>query len=63
MRAGNRINYEDDLVIVLHGSRVIYKGIEDYEPMKHGPWEFVQTTKDGKGHYELGKLKKYCISL
>ena len=26
-----RINYDDDLVIVKKGSKVIYKGLEDYD--------------------------------
>lgn len=62
MRANKRIIYEDDLVVVMDGKRVVYKGMEDYEPMKYEPWEFKVTTKDGKGHYELGKFKKYLIS-
>ncbi len=62
MVAGKRIHYEDDLVVVLEGTKLIYKGLEDYEPMKYEPWIFVPTTKDGKGHYELGKFKKYCVS-
>ena len=62
MKAGKRINYEDDLVVVLEGNRTIYTGLEDYDPMKYEPWVFVPTTKDDKGHYELGKLKKYCVS-
>ena len=61
MRAGKRINYEDDLIVILDGKKVLYQGLEDYDPMKCEPWKFVQTTKDGRGHYELGKFKKYCL--
>lgn len=47
MRKGKgRIDYEDDLVIVYdERGKVIYKGIEDYEPMKDEPWRWDETIK------------------
>lgn len=45
-----RINYEDDLVVVKNSKgETIYKGIEDYEPMKRGNW----VWNDSKRLYEL----------
>lgn len=61
MKAGKRIEYEDDVVIVTNKNKVMYKGIEDYEPMKDANWKFVVTTKSGKGHYECGQYRKYCV--
>lgn len=61
MRAGNRINYDDDLVVVVSKGKVIYSGLEDYEPDKDAPWKFVKTTKSGKGHYEYAGMKKYKV--
>lgn len=63
MKAGRRIEYEDDLVVVTSGKTVIYSGLEDYEPMRNANWKFVKTTKDGKGHYEFDKYKKYCLDV
>lgn len=66
MRAGTRIDAEDDLVVVILGKNEIYKGLEDYDPFKNENWKWVTTTKDGRGHYELynsyyGTYKKYKI--
>ena len=61
MKASGQIEYEDDLVVVTEGKEIIYKGMEDYEPMKDAPWRFIATTKSGKGHYEYGKYKKYKV--
>lgn len=61
MKAGRRIYYEDDMVIVMKGRKEVYRGLEDYEPMKREMWIFVETTKSGKGHYEFGDYKKYRI--
>ncbi len=61
MKAGKRIQYEDDLVVVTKKGKEIYKGMEDYEPMKYADWVFKETTKDGKGHYEYGEYKKYRV--
>lgn len=61
MKAGRRIEYEDDLVVVMSGNKEVYRGLEDYEPMKDEPWRFIETTKAGKGHYEFDGFRKYCI--
>ena len=34
-----RIDFEDDIVIVFEDGNQIYKGIEDYEPMKDADWK------------------------
>ena len=61
MRAGKQVRFEDDIVVVLKGKEVVYRGMEDYEPMRREMWEFIETTKDGKGYYKFGKYKKYFI--
>ena len=58
---GKRINYDDNIVIVYNGKEEIYRGLEDYEPLKYEPWRW-----DDKGkHYKLtingSKLIKVCI--
>lgn len=47
MRKGKgRIDYDDDLVIVYdRKGKVIYKGLEDYEPMKDEPWNWDGTIQ------------------
>ena len=62
MKAGNRINYDDDLVVVIDNkNNVVYRGLEDYEPFKREYWRFVETTKSGKGHYEWNGLRKFNV--
>lgn len=62
MKAGKRIQYEDELVVVVDKDGThIYRGMEDYEPHKRELWRFVVTTKSGKGHYEWNGLKKYRV--
>lgn len=62
MKAGDRIEFEDDLVVVVDKDGAhIYRGMEDDEPYKREPWRFVVTTKSGKGHYEWNGLKKYRV--
>lgn len=53
MKAGGRVVYGDDLVIVKDGKNILYQGIDDYNPYNQAPWKFVVTTKDGRGHYEF----------
>ena len=53
-----RINYDDDLVIVKKGKEVIYRGLEDYEPLKDEPWRWDEKAKC----YKLNGLKKYCLN-
>jgi hypothetical protein len=45
-----RIEFEDDLVVVRDvNGKVIYKGEEDYEPMRDEDWKFNKS----KNLYEL----------
>lgn len=40
------IEYEDDLVIVYdERGKVIYKGIDDYDPMKYENWKYDRSLK------------------
>ena len=58
---GKRIRYDDDFVVVTTNGREIYKGIEDYEPMKYELWKWNEAEQayflkvDGKTY------KKECI--
>lgn len=61
VNAGHKINFDDDLVVVMKDNQVVYKGIEDNEPMKDDPWVFVPTTKTGKGHYKYKEYIKYKV--
>lgn len=55
---GKRIQYEDDLVIVRDkNGKVIYKGLEDYEPYKYELWVWDDT----KGLYTLDGMTKECV--
>lgn len=55
-----RIDYEDDLVIVYDESgKQIYKGIEDYEPMKDEPWKWDNSEQV----YKFKKYIKVCLDL
>lgn len=42
---GKRIKYDDDLVVVTKGGEVIYKGIEDFEPMKEELWKWDEKEQ------------------
>lgn len=53
MKAGKPITAEDNIVVIYKGKEEIYSGLEDYSAYKLEPWKWVQTTKDGRGHYEL----------
>ena len=59
MRKGkHRIDYDDDLVIVYDAKgKIIYKGLEDYEPMKDEPWRWDESIKG----YRLDGMTKVCI--
>lgn len=55
-----RIDYEDDLVIVYDESgKQIYKGIEDYEPMKDEPWKWDNSEQV----YKFKKYIKVCLDI
>lgn len=62
MKAGKRVHYEDELVVVLDGKTEVYRGMEDYNPYKREYWKWVETTKDGRGHYEWNGLKKFRVA-
>lgn len=53
-----RISFDDDIVEVRKGSKVIYRGMEDYEPMKYESWEYDERRK----LYRLGKYTKRKVS-
>lgn len=55
-----RIDYEDDVVIVYDpDGKEIYKGIEDYEPMKDEYWKWDSS----ENCYKLDGYKKYCLDV
>lgn len=56
MRKGKgRIDYDDDSVIVYDAKgKIIYKGLEDYEPMRDEPWCWDEIIKG----YRLEKYVK-----
>lgn len=55
-----RIQYEDDIVLVLdREGRVIYKGLEDYEPNKREQWRW----DDKLGGYRYLGMTKYCLDI
>lgn len=52
------ISFDDDIVIVFdENGEVIYKGMEDYEPMKNEDWIWDRKSKS----YKLDKYTKICI--
>ena len=55
-----RIDYEDDIVIVYdNAENQIYKGIEDYEPMKDEDWRW----KDDIKAYVYKDYIKICLDV
>jgi hypothetical protein len=52
-----RIDFEDDIVIVFEDGNQIYKGIEDYEPMKDADWKWDNNIKA----YVLDNYIKICL--
>lgn len=55
-----RIDFDDDLVIVFDGNKSqIYKGIEDYEPMKDENWQWDNSEKV----YKYGDYTKICLEV
>jgi hypothetical protein len=55
-----RIDFEDDLVIVFDNSEnQIYKGIEDYEPMKDCDWKWDDSIKA----YKYNDYIKICLDV
>ena len=56
---GRRINYDDDLVVVYEDDKVIYKGLEDYEPMKDELWKW--DDKEQVYFLDDRRYKKVCL--
>ena len=53
-----KIQFDDDMVIVVdNNGKELYRGIEDYEPMKNEPWKW--SCKECC--YVLDNYKKYCL--
>ena len=56
-----RIEFEDDVVKVFKNGKLIYKGIEDYEPMKDEPWRWNESTKSYILNNNGVKYEKICL--
>jgi len=54
-----RIDFEDDIVIVFEDGNQIYKGIEDYEPMKDADWKWDNNIRA----YVLDNYIKICLEV
>ena len=55
-----QIDFEDDLVIVYDENETqIYKGIEDYEPMKDENWQWDPS----ENVYRFDKYIKICLEV
>lgn len=55
-----RINFDDDLVIVYdEEDNEIYRGLEDYEPMKDENWKWDNSSNS----YLLDKYRKICLDI
>lgn len=58
--ARKQIEFEDDLVIVFdENESQIYKGIEDYEPMKDCDWKWDSSTQT----YNYNGYVKICLNV
>ena len=59
-QSGKRIEFEDDMVIVYDpAGNIIYKGIEDYEPMKDENWRWNNIHN----YYVLDGYVKVCLEV
>lgn len=56
-----RIEYDDDFVVVMLGSREIYKGIEDYEPMRDEFWKWDEKEEAYFLKLNGKTYKKMCV--
>ena len=58
--AYKRIDFDDDLVVVIDitNNNEVYRGIEDYEPMKNENWKWNEKEQC----YTFDKYKKYCLN-
>ena len=54
------INFDDDLVIVYdENGLVMYKGIQDFEPMKDDDWKWDNSIRA----YRLDSYIKICLDV
>lgn len=55
-----RIEFEDDIVVVYDKKKQeIYRGMEDYDPMKYENWLWDEKTRS----YYSGNFKKICLDI
>lgn len=55
-----QINFDDDLVIVYdENGLVMYKGIQDFEPMKDDDWKWDNSIRA----YRLDSYIKICLDI
>ncbi len=58
--AKKQIDYEDDIVVVYDASgKCVYKGSEDFEPMKDCDWKW----NNKKEQYEYDEYIKICLDI
>lgn len=56
-----RIEYDDDFVVVMLGAREIYKGIEDYDPMRDESWKWDEKERAYFLKLNGKTYKKMCV--
>ena len=55
-----RIEFEDDVVVVYDDDEdEVYKGLEDYEPMRDESWKWDNSSQT----YRLGNYRKVCLDI
>lgn len=55
-----QIEFEDDIVVVCDANgKIIYKGIEDYEPLKDADWKYDSLNNV----YTYNGMTKKCLNL
>ncbi len=59
-----RADFEDDLVIVFdENDKIVYKGIEDFEPMKDEDWKYDYKEMYYSLIYEGITYIKICLDI
>lgn len=56
-----QIEYENDIVVVYEDGEEIYRGMEDYEPMKDEPWKWDDEQQCYTLQGECFNYRKVCI--
>lgn len=46
---GKRVNFDDDVVIVYENGKMVYKGLQDYNPFRDDNWKWNEKEK----HYTM----------